>query len=104
MKKKFRVQLKPKYIYVLSDTTDDEHYYTLGTWLDLNEAVAAVKSCHSPADFGGDSWTPHDYGTFTVEIHRHRIGWGNIGKTVFKRTYIETYDEAKDKYKWEIEK
>lgn len=87
-------------IFELADVTSEEVWYPLGLWSSLDGAMAALSQCKEPADFDSP-WEYEDY--FCVEIRKRRFGWDGQGKTVYRQTWHQRYNEEKDEYFWEAE-
>ena len=75
-------------LYELVNATDDERYFTLGIWLTLEDAVAAV----------GDDPTKLmdcDDDSAVVEIRERAVGWSGTGQVVFTRKWVRDFDTGK---------
>ena len=85
-------------IYEIIDCTSDENYWTLGLFLDVQSAIDAISACNDPNDLGGDHEC-YEEGVDVV-IRERKIGWGGVGRTVYRVAYENEYDEKKDEYAW----
>lgn len=88
-----------KSIYEIVDYTNDEMYYSLGVFPDLDTAIKAIDNKNL---YELDEFDSRDCGFFTVEIRERAIGWSGNGKAVFSRSWSEVYDEKADEYQWKI--
>jgi hypothetical protein len=84
-------------VYEAVDATSDEQYYTLGVWLDLATARAALDTV-TPDDMPGDHDDYED--VCRVEIRERKLGWGGVGVRVRVWEWRREYDEAADEYRW----
>ncbi len=88
----------PNSVFEVIDFTDDEVYNTLGVFLSLEEAIAAVDECKKPNDFG----SPTDCDEFfKVQIMERKVGWSGLGKKVFERTFTGEFIDP-DGYEWKV--
>ena len=84
-------------LFEAADASNEESYYTLGIWLTLAEAVAAISSCDDPHKLGSDGDIEE---LCCVEIRERNIGWSGLGEVVWKMTWRYDYDFEDDKVKW----
>ena len=85
-------------VFEAADATNEEQYWTLGLWLTLADALAALR-VDDPTDVGcHDADELDEYRL--IEIRERKIGWCGSGKVVAKMEWKATYDEAADEYKW----
>ena len=91
-----------KFIYEIVDATDDEIYYPIGMFEDLDFCKEMLKDA-CPHQAISDRQDQSE----TIEIRRHKINsWGEQGACVFsvyrEATYLEEFEE--DVWKSEITK
>lgn len=68
-----------KHIYEAVDATNDEMYYPVGLWESLDDALTALDG-KGPEDL--DDFDQSQYGSFTIEIRRRKIGYCGAGHAV----------------------
>lgn len=85
-------------VFEAVDSSNEETYWTLGIWLTLQEALAAL-SVDNPEDVGCNEADEYDEHR-TIEVRERKIGWCGSGKRVAKVEWIATWDEPADEYKW----
>lgn len=82
-------------IFELVDATDDETYYTLGMYLDLNEAIDNAVTGDTP---------PTDSEEYVLlEIRERPLGFsgcGRDGKLAATVEWKQVLDEEKDDWVW----
>lgn len=83
-------------IFELIDATDEETYYSLGMYLDLESAIEdALKGDHPPTDFYDDF--------VRLEVRELKLGFygaHNSGKCRAQIVWLSEYNESTDEYQW----
>ena len=73
------------------DATSDEQYFTVGIWLTLEAAIAAIRGCGD--DYPGETL---DEDVKIIEIRERKIGmidWSGTGKVVARFKWERRFDE-----------
>lgn len=91
----------PCSVFEIVDATNDEQYYTVGIWLTLEAALAAIEKCgdNPPGENLDDE-------KITMEIRERKIGvldWSECGSAVAEVFWIKTHRESDDSYEWRRE-
>ena len=88
-------------LFEIVDTTNDEVYYILAVYDDLETAKSELLSRDDKDSAVTDGGNDGDFEI--IEIREHEIGWGLGYKTIIKLTREKNYVEEIDKYQWESE-
>lgn len=88
-------------LFEIVDATNDEIYYTLAVYADLeiakSELLAFCNENCALTENGND-------GDFEkIEIREHELGWGLGCKTIFKVTRSKNYNDETDDSEWVTE-
>lgn len=88
--------------YEVVDVSDEEgHYYALGMFPTLTEAISALVQHPEPWNLSHLSqWSD----SITLEIRERDYGLTglDVGRVLWRRQWVNDYDEEKDEYKWVI--
>jgi len=89
-------------IFEIVDVSDEEAYFTIGIFLSLQEAIAAIEAKAAPWTLCDNAMYAGDYAS--IEIRSRRIGLDplNNGAVVWKRAWNNVYDEDKDDNDWRV--
>ena len=75
------------HVFEVVDTTDDEHYYALGLFIDELAAREQLDVAEPPCDDNGED-------SFTVEVRKRPLGWHpHEYEVIAKRTWVREYPE-----------
>ncbi len=92
-----------EYIFEIADVTDEEAYYTIGTFLSLEEAVAAIEAKKEPWTLCESAMFAADYAS--MEIRKKKLAIldpMNNGEVVWARKWNNVYDEDSDDNDWRV--
>jgi len=81
----------PSSAFEAVDATSDEQYFTVGIWLTLESAVAAIRECGD--DYPGETL---DEDVKIIEIRERKIGvidWSETGKVVARFKWERHFGE-----------
>jgi len=90
-------------VFEIADVSDEEAYFTIGVFLSLEEAVAAIEAQAEP-------WTLCDSAMFagenaSMEIRRKKLNVLdplNNGEVVWSRKWVNLYHEDSDDNVWAV--
>jgi hypothetical protein len=85
-------------VFEVVDSSNEETYWTLGIWLSLQEALAAL-DVENPEDVGCNEADEYDEHR-TIEVRERKFGWGGSGKPVAQVEWKATWDEPAGECKW----
>lgn len=78
----------PAEIFELVDATDDEHYYTLGIFLDEQAALSWLRHPKPPVN-------EHDNDAVELEVRARKIGFHpHKWRVVAKRAWVREWDDG----------
>jgi len=83
-------------LYEVVDATDDEMYFTQGTFLSLEEIIKDIESESDPTNLTDNDVDEY----FKIEIWERKIGWSGRGKVVYAREWVNEYNEDTDEDEW----
>ena len=69
------------------------------TAANLSELIAELKT-KTPTSL--DDFHNSDDGFYHVEIRERKIGWGDLGRRVYRCSWEERYIEHLDEFQWEF--
>jgi len=92
-----------EHIFEIADVSDEECFFTIGVFLSLEDAVAAIEAKEEP-------WTLCEAAMFdgesaSMEIRKKKLGILdplNNGDVVWSRKWVNQYEEESDENKWVI--
>ena len=85
-------------IYEVIDRTDDDVYLPLGLFLNLDEAVQAIRDKTDPEHPVTDNQYDTGEDAEIIEINEREIGWCDNGRTVYRLERKIAYSTKSDKY------
>ena len=85
-------------IYEVIDRTDDDVYLPLGLFLNLDEAVQAIRDKIDPERPISDNQYETGEDVEVIEIKEREIGWCDNGRSVYRLERMLTYSTKSDKY------
>ena len=87
---------KEKAVYEIVDASDEETYWTLGTFLNVDDALAALSDPEPPVDDDGQDAVVLEVRSRPIGFHPHAYN------TVASRTWVRQWDdEEEDASKWD---
>ena len=89
-------------VFEVVDVSDEEAFYTIGVFLSLQEAIAAIEAKAAPWTLCDNAMYAGDYAS--MEIRSRRIGLDplNNGAVVWRRAWGNVYDEDADDNDWRV--
>jgi hypothetical protein len=91
---------EPAVVYEVIDVTDDEMYFPVGVWLNLEEALEALDGIENPQELT-DSYD--DGESCVYEVRARKVGFGEMGTRVKRIAWTMEYDERADLYIWTLD-
>ena len=85
-------------IYEVIDRTDDDVYLPLGLFLNLDEAVQAIRDKIDPERPISDKQYETGEDAEVIEIKERKIGWCDNGRSVYRLERMLTYSTKSDEY------
>ena len=85
-------------IYEARETTNDEMYYPLGFYTDLDGLLNEIMGCKDPNDIV-TGYNDSDYGV-SIEIWEYEINTFDDGKMIREYHWSNIYNEDNDEYEW----
>lgn len=92
-----------EYIFEIADVSDEECFFTIGVFLTLEEAVAAIEAKAEPWQLCESAMFSGEYAA--MEIRKKKLGVldpMNNGEVVWARKWVNKYDEETDEEEWAI--
>jgi hypothetical protein len=84
-----------KYIYEITDLTNDDRIYPLGVFESLYDAVTAIKQIEAEGKSisNNESWE-------TITVYQRTMGWSDMGTPIMTISREEYLDDATGEYRW----
>jgi len=90
-------------MFEIADVSDEECFFTIGVFLSLEEAVAAIEAKAEPWQLCESAMFSGEYAA--MEIRKKKLGILdplNNGDVVWSRKWNNVYDEDKDDDDWRV--
>jgi hypothetical protein len=90
-------------MFEIADVSDEECFFTIGVFLSLEEAVAAIEAKKEPWQLCESAMFSGEYAA--MEIRKKKLGILdplNNGDVIWRRQWRNEYDEDEDDNNWRI--
>ncbi len=94
---------KPITIYEGRDVTNDEMYFTIGVWLDLDTAIMDIKAVQNPLYFN-EFLTDDTEFVHIVIVARETGLASHTERTAYKFSWSLKWNENLTEYRWILDK